>query len=76
MRRFDDLVPTTSSATAGVNREYARNRVEQPVDAPSPASKAGAVVGPDWLTENTSALQDSNRFVERHGLPLERYRNF
>lgn len=29
-----------------------------------------------WLDENTDALESSNLFVERHGLPLARYRNF
>lgn len=29
-----------------------------------------------WLAENHDALESSNAFVERHGLPLTRYRNF
>lgn len=29
-----------------------------------------------WLTENQAALDSSNAFVERRGLPLEQYRNF
>ncbi len=29
-----------------------------------------------WLAENADALQSSNQFVEQHGLPLTRYRNF
>lgn len=30
----------------------------------------------DWLLANTEALQSSNDFVERHGLPLARHRQF
>jgi antitoxin CcdA len=29
-----------------------------------------------WLAENQEALDSSNAFVEQHGLPLARYRNF
>ena len=29
-----------------------------------------------WLEANRAALQSSNEFVERHGLPLARYRLF
>jgi antitoxin CcdA len=29
-----------------------------------------------WLDENKAALQSSNAYVERHGLPLARYRQF
>jgi antitoxin CcdA len=29
-----------------------------------------------WLTENREALDSSNAHVERHGLPLARYRGF
>lgn len=29
-----------------------------------------------WLAENDEALRNSNDFVERHGLPLARYRRF
>lgn len=29
-----------------------------------------------WLQENRAALESSNAFVERQGLPLSRYRNF
>lgn len=29
-----------------------------------------------WKTENRSALESSNRFVEDHGLPLSRHRQF
>lgn len=29
-----------------------------------------------WLAENRSALESSNAFVEQHGLPLARHRNF
>jgi antitoxin CcdA len=29
-----------------------------------------------WLDENKAALESSNAFVERHGVPLARYRKF
>ena len=29
-----------------------------------------------WLQENRAALGSSNSFVEQHGLPLTRFRNF
>jgi antitoxin CcdA len=29
-----------------------------------------------WLEENREAIESSNAFVERHGLPLARYRRF
>ncbi|WP_424929777.1 type II toxin-antitoxin system CcdA family antitoxin [Amaricoccus tamworthensis] len=29
-----------------------------------------------WKAENAAALESSNAFVEMHGLPLDRYRQF
>jgi antitoxin CcdA len=29
-----------------------------------------------WLEENRAAIQSSNDWVEKHGLPLARYRQF
>ncbi len=29
-----------------------------------------------WLEENRAAIQSSNEWVEQHGLPLEKYRQF
>ena len=29
-----------------------------------------------WKAENAEALESSNDWVEKHGLPLERYRQF
>ena len=29
-----------------------------------------------WLEENRAAIQSSNDWVEQHGLPLEKYRQF
>lgn len=29
-----------------------------------------------WLKENREAIESSNAYVERHGLPLEKYRMF
>ncbi len=30
----------------------------------------------EWLTENKDAIESSNDYVEKHGLPLARYRQF
>jgi antitoxin CcdA len=30
----------------------------------------------EWLAENKAALESSNEYVEKHGLPLARYRQF
>lgn len=30
----------------------------------------------NWRSENASALESSNRYVEQYGLPLERFRQF
>lgn len=29
-----------------------------------------------WKAQNAAALQSSNAYVDRHGLPLDRYRQF
>lgn len=29
-----------------------------------------------WRTENAAALESSNTFVDKHGLPLDRFRQF
>lgn len=29
-----------------------------------------------WKAENASAIRSSNTYVEKHGLPLDRYRQF
>lgn len=29
-----------------------------------------------WKAENASALRSSNSYVEKHGLPLDKYRQF
>lgn len=30
----------------------------------------------EWIDRNQAALQSSNTFIEKHGLPLAQYRNF
>lgn len=30
----------------------------------------------EWLEENRAAIQSSNEWVEKNGLPLQRYRQF
>ena len=48
----------------------------------SQASEAGlrravaAAQADRWLAQNAAALDSSNAYVERHGLPLERFRKF
>lgn len=48
----------------------------------SQASEAGlrqavaAAEADRWLADNAAALDSSNAYVERHGLPLERFRKF
>jgi antitoxin CcdA len=48
----------------------------------SQASEAGlraavaAAEADRWLANNAAALDSSNAYVERHGLPLARYRQF
>jgi antitoxin CcdA len=40
--------------------------------APTPSDQLAAL----WLRENKAALDSSNEYVEQHGLPLARYRQF
>lgn len=48
----------------------------------SKAAEAGLVVALTekraelWLAENRAALESSNAYVDRHGLPLAQYRGF
>jgi antitoxin CcdA len=48
----------------------------------SKAAEAGLVVALAekraelWLAENRAALESSNAYVDRHGLPLAQYRGF
>lgn len=30
----------------------------------------------DWLAENAKAIEENNRYFERHGLPFSEYRGF
>jgi len=56
-------------------------------DAESPTSAAGfsgdGLLSADseqraaiWLQENLAAIESSNAYVDEHGLPLERFRQF
>lgn len=45
-----------------------------PVPRPKPEMARKRVEA--WLAENRQVLESSNAFVEAHGLPLARYRNF
>jgi hypothetical protein len=76
MSKFYDLLPTGPSANAGRESRLAESHGAERVEKTNPVSGSAAVSTLDWLTENLAALLDSNRFVERHGLPLRQYRNF
>ena len=38
--------------------------------------KVRAQKGEEWLRENHKAIESSNKWVEEHGLPLAKYRQF
>ena len=40
------------------------------------AAQLVQVRGERWLAENRAAIEASNDYVEQHGLPLARYRQF
>ena len=40
------------------------------------AAQLTQVRGERWLEENRAAIEASNDYVEQHGLPLARYRQF
>lgn len=42
-----------------------------PADSSSSSTRKAAAE--KWLVQNADALESSNRFVERHGPPLQRY---
>lgn len=76
MNTSERPVTIASSASAGPNGELAQSCSDKRLDEPSTAGGSRTVGNLNWLNDNLAALHDSNRFVERHGLPLERYRNF
>lgn len=76
MSTFDDLQPLAPSANADGKTSLTRNGGGERVEKASSAAGAKARSSLAWLTENLAALLDSNHFVERNGLPLQRYRNF
>ena len=39
-------------------------------------SAVAAAKAEQWMAENDSAIQSSNAYVDKHGLPLDRYRQF
>jgi len=78
MNTPDDLVPAPAATREGQVDTLAQRHGDE---GRAGANIAGSRRQPDapslrWLTENLSALRSSNSFFERHGLPLERYRNF
>lgn len=76
MSTYDDPAPIATSASTDRKGELAQTGSDKRLEEPSTAGGSRTVGGLNWLNENLAALHDSNRFVERHGLPLERYRNF
>lgn len=41
-----------------------------------PAPVSPEVLGEQWADQNREAIESSNRYVEEHGLPLEKVRKF
>lgn len=39
-------------------------------------SAVAAAKAEQWKTENAAAIRNSNSYVEKHGLPLDRFRQF
>ncbi|WP_299756106.1 type II toxin-antitoxin system CcdA family antitoxin [uncultured Boseongicola sp.] len=39
-------------------------------------SAVAAAKAEQWKVENAAAIRSSNSYVEKHGLPLDRYRQF
>jgi len=76
MSMYEDPAPIATSASSGRKCELAQSCSDKRLEEPSTTRGSSTVGSPNWLYENLAALHDSNRFVERHGLPLERYRNF
>jgi antitoxin CcdA len=64
---LDSLLLTEAKALK-VNLSRA---AEEGVRAAVAAAKAE-----QWQTENADALESSNSYVEKHGLPLDRFRQF
>lgn len=40
------------------------------------AEAIAAETSRQWRTDNAEAIQSSNEYVEKHGLPLQKYRMF
>ncbi len=63
-----DSALLTEARALNVNLSRA---AEEGVRAAVAAAKAE-----QWKVENAEALQSSNSYVEKHGLPLDRFRQF
>jgi hypothetical protein len=78
MNTFQRSAPTSASTegceVAALSQACADERTEKP--AGDGAQRLIHADASGWLTENLTALQSSNSFVEQHGLPLARYRPF
>lgn len=81
-----DLLVESSLPTSPAPRNQALAQPQSDVSA-APSSSAANVPAANatapvlvrhlhWLAENAAAIRSSNDHVERHGLPLARYRNF
>jgi len=60
------LVETAKALGVNVSRACERGLAEQIAETQAQR----------WLTENADAIEGSNRFVDTHGLPLTRHRQF
>ncbi|NLC36469.1 MAG: type II toxin-antitoxin system CcdA family antitoxin [Alcaligenaceae bacterium] len=76
-------VPAPNNASINEGRPTVHNRQPQAqASGVSRAEMAEAVqsdprgMAERWLAENDEALRSSNDFVEKHGLPLAKYRRF
>lgn len=69
--RWGHLPGPGASGLAARHAASAGIRHTSPMTAPAPHDDQGRAQRESvWLRENAEALESSNRYVERHGLPL------
>lgn len=77
----DKKTPFRRAANLSIDSELldAAKELEVNVSRAAEAGIEGAVRkarGEKWLEENREALESSNKYVRKHGLPLAKYRMF